>query len=235
MVHGQVGTVRFLSPSPTHCQGLVVDSMGVPIPDVKIDYIAPAFERSTQATSEGYFEFDTRAPVVVFRKPLWKSQRVRVSSLIGESRIVMESAGEPTPLPICPKKAHCVTTGGIFCLPKTSGVGVGDIPYTIDTVERQFTIASWFGRWRSMTHGTGTAWGGPEPRDQEVWDSVEFFETQRDATGYFVLDSRGKTSDGKLWRSVGRDGESVLYVGQDQEDASLFDRMLDGLCVIPPK
>ncbi len=46
-----------------------------------------------------------------------------------------------------------------------------------------------------------------------------------------ILDAHGKTSDGKLWRSIGQSGESVFYFGQEPRDAALFDRVLDGLCV----
>jgi hypothetical protein len=83
-----------------------------------------------------------------------------------------------------------------------------------------------------MIHGVGPSWGGPEPPAREVWNTLEFSETQRDARGHLVLDARGKTSDGKLWRSIGQFGESAFYYGQDQKDAILFDRVLDGLCVL---
>ena len=86
-----------------------------------------------------------------------------------------------------------------------------------------------------MLHGAGTSWGGPEPRTQEIWNSVEFSEAQREARLDLVLDARGRTADGKLWRSIGREGESVFYYGQEPKDAALFDRVLDGLCVITPR
>jgi hypothetical protein len=218
-----------------YVRGVVVDSAGSPIPDVSIDDIAAAFQTSTTTNGEGHFNFETRAPAIIFRKGGWKSQLVRLSSLSSEARVVLERGGEADPLPICSKKAYCVTTGGIFCLPKMRGVSVGDRPYTIDTFEREFTIESWFGPQRTMMHGTGTSWGGPEPRTQEIWNSVEFSETQRAVRGYSVLDAHGKTSDGKLWRSSGRSGESIFYYGQDGKDAALFDRMLDGLGVVPAK
>jgi hypothetical protein len=229
----QDGPAKLQLPHPIQVRGIVVDSAGDPIPDVRIDHIALTVAFAT-ADSSGHFEFEAKGPSVVFRKNGWTSHLIRVSSSTGEIRVVLDRANDPTHLPVCSKRPHCVTTGGIFCLPKIKGVGVGDVPYSIDTVERQFTIASWFGPWRTMIHGTGTAWGGPEPRAQEIWDSVEFSETQRDARGYLVLDARGKTSDGKLWRSIGQSGESAFYYGQDQKDAMLFDRVLDGLCVLIP-
>ncbi len=39
--------------------------------------------------------------------------------------------------------------------------------------------------------------------------------------------------DGKLWRSVGIDGESVSYSGVDARAAAIMDRMLDGLSFVP--
>jgi hypothetical protein len=82
-----------------------------------------------------------------------------------------------------------------------------------------------------MLHGAGPSWGGPEPRSQEVWRSVEFSEIHRTWRGSLIYDARGKTSDGKLWRSVGQSGESIFYFDQNPKDATLFDRVMDGLCI----
>jgi hypothetical protein len=231
----QDGPAKLLLPHPVVIRGMVVDAAGHPIPDVGIDYLALTGHSAAGADSSGHFECEAKGPSVVFRKGGWKSLLVRVSSMSGEGSVVLERAVKPEPLPVCSKRSHCVTAGGIFCLPKVRGVDTGDLGHGIDAFERQFTISSLFRPWRTMIHGSGSSWGGPEPREREVWDSIEFSESQREVQGLLALDARGKTSDGKLWRWIGQSGESVFYFGQEQKDAMLFDRVLDGLCVLVPK
>jgi hypothetical protein len=236
LARSQDGPAKLQLPVPVQVRGVVVDSVGDPIPDVRIDHISlvgvGALARSDPM---GRFGFEAYGPSIVFRKSGWRSRLVPASRLTSDGRVVLERADDPETLPLCSKNPQCVTTGGIFCLPKVRGVDIGDRPNTIDTFEREFTISSWFGRWRTMLHGAGTSWGGPEPRTQEIWNSVEFSETQREARLDLVLDARGRTADGKLWRSIGREGESVFYYDQEPKDAALFDRVLDGLCVITPR
>jgi hypothetical protein len=234
LARSQDGPAKLLLPHPVRVHGVVIDSAGDPIPEIRVDHIALT-DDSARTDSSGRFDVEANGPSVVFRGRGWKSQLVRVQKLGSDARIVLERSGDVDPLPVCSKKARCVTAGGIFCLPKVRGVDISDIPFGVDAFEREFTISSWAGRWKTMTHGTGTSWGGPQPRTAEIWDSLEFSETQHDARSQFVLDAPGKTSDGKLWRSVGRSGESVFYYGQNQKDAMLFDKMLDGLCVVPAK
>jgi hypothetical protein len=50
-----------------------------------------------------------------------------------------------------------------------------------------------------------------------------------------VIDARGKTAGGKLWRYVGTFGESASYYEVDPRDAALPDRFLDGACVAAGK
>jgi len=229
----QVTPASLLLPSPVRLRGLVVDSDGAPIPGVRIDHIDLTVAFAT-GDSSGHFDFEAKGPSVVFRKNGWTSRLVRVAGATGELRIVMEKVGDPVPLPICASKRRCVTAGDILCLPRVRGVGVGEPFPTIDTVELEFRIHSWFGPDRVMGLGSGSARGGPEPSAQRIWRSVEFSEIQRVSRGDVVLDARGKTSDGKLWRSVGAAGEAASYYEQDPKDAALFDRVLDGLCLFVP-
>jgi hypothetical protein len=228
----QDGPAKFQLPTPVQVHGVVVDSAGDPIAEVRIDNIALP-EDFAKADASGRFEFVARGPSVVFRKSGWTSRLVRVSSSTGNIRVVLERAGDPPPLRNCGKKEKCGTAPlGGFCFPKVRGVGAGNWVPTLDTLEQQFSIHSWFGLDRTMLHGAGPSWGGPQPRVQEIWDSVEFSETERKARGQMVLDARGKTSDGKLWRSIGQSGESAFYYRQEPGDAMLFSRVLDGLCVL---
>jgi hypothetical protein len=50
--------------------------------------------------------------------------------------------------------------------------------------------------------------------------------------GVHIIDARGKTADGKLWRSVGLRNESAFYSDADFKSAAIMDRILDGLSVI---
>jgi hypothetical protein len=229
----QDGPAKLLLPHPVHVRGVVVDGEGAPIPDVRIDHIALTSVFAT-ADSSGNFEFEAKGPAVVFRKKGWTSRLVRVLSSPGDISVVLDRAGDPAPLPSCSKKSGCVA-GASFCLPRTRGIGITDSPFSVDVVGREFTIHSWFGPDKTMTLGFGgPSYGGPEPPVQVIWMSGDFSETEREAYGQTVLDARGKTSDGKLWRSIGRLGESASYYGQDPRDATLFDRVLDGLCILVP-
>jgi hypothetical protein len=221
-----------LARSGSPVRGIVVDSAGQPIPDVRIDHIALTAAFVT-GDSAGHFDFEAKGPSVVFRKKGWTSRFVPVSSLASDIRVVLNRASEPEPLPNCNKKERCgIAPHGNFCFPKVRGVGAGEGVPTIDTFEQQFSIRSWFGPDRSMLHGAAPSWGGPAPRSQEVWRSVEFSEIQRTARGSMVLDAHGRTADGKLWRSIGQSGESIFYFDQNPTDAMLFDRVLDGLCIL---
>jgi hypothetical protein len=221
-------------PTPVQVRGVVVDSAGAPIPGVRIDHLALT-EAVALADSIGRFEVEARGPSFVFRKRGWTSHLLRLSSSTEDIRVVLDRASDPAPLPACSKKERCGTAPlGDFCFPKVHGVSNGNTVPRTDTLEQHFIIRSWLEPGRTMLHGAAPSWGGPEPPTREIWDSIEFSEIQREAHGSLVLDSRGKTSDGKLWRSVGQSGESAFYLGQDPKDAMLFDRVLDGLCVLIP-
>jgi hypothetical protein len=149
------------SGSPAQASGVVVDPAGDPIPGVRIDHTSLT-ETSFLTDAEGRFEFDAQGPAVVFRKSGWKSQLVRMSNVSINARVALVRTNEAAePLPTCFKNAHCVRTGGSFCLPKLRGISIGEIPFTIDAFERAFTISSWSGRSKTMLHGTGTAWEVP--------------------------------------------------------------------------
>ncbi len=84
-----------------------------------------------------------------------------------------------------------------------------------------------------MIHGAGPSWGGPNPRSREVWSSIGYRENIHKGDGIQVMDARGTTSDGKLWRHFGRPGESIFYLHLDIDAAVIMDRALDGVCLIP--
>jgi hypothetical protein len=141
----QDGPAKFQLPTPVQVHGVVVDSAGDPIAEVRIDNIALP-EDFAKADASGRFEFVARGPSVVFRKSGWTGRLVRVSSSTGNIRVVLERAGDPPPLRNCGKKEKCGTAPlGGFCFPKVRGVGAGNWVPTLDTLEQQFSIHSWFG------------------------------------------------------------------------------------------
>jgi hypothetical protein len=224
-----------LYPTPVRVSGITVDSSGNPVQGVRIGHLAVRGQVSIESPSAetdamGRFRFDTIGPAVVFRKDGFESQFARVSGGPTELRIVLKPAPAVEAVPVCRAASKCVSVRtGVLCLPKIKGVRTGDANTTLDTFERTFSVR--MGRWQ-MIHGAGTAWGGPDPRDEDVWSSIAYKERIRDGGGIQVLDASGTTSDGKAWRSVGVAGESVFYFDLDPGAAAKFDQVLDGLCVI---
>lgn len=226
------GFVHLLYPDPITVSGTTVDSSGNPVQGVHIEHLAvrtpiTIMEPSVETDANGRFRFDTVAPTTVFRKDGFDSQLVRVSGSQSELRIVLKVAPPRDAIPIRRAASGCVSVGGILCLPKIKGVQIGDIGGSVDAAERSFTV----GRWQ-MIHGAGPSWGGPNPRSQEVWSSVDYKERIREGDGLQVIDASGRTLDGKRWRSVGVSGESAFYLDLDADKAAIMDRLLDGLCII---
>ena len=222
---------QFLYPTPVTVSGVTVDSQGSPVQGVRIEHIYLQYQYATSATTDtgGRFRFETKAPAVVFRRDGFESQLVRVPSAQTELLIVLRAAPAMDAIPTRHACSDCVSVG-VFCVPKIKGVQIGKMGGSIDAFERTFSVRTASGRWW-MIHGAGPSWGGPNPRDHEVWSSITYRERIRTGDGLRVLDSSGTTSDGKVWRHVGVSGESVFYFDLDPDAASIMDRMLDGLCL----
>lgn len=180
-----------------------------------------------QADTVGRFQFKTRAPSIVFRRDGFESVFVRLATNNDTLRVRMVPAEATRPLPACEARVSCLSTGRL-CFARVKGVGIGRIGGSIDASERVFNVHR--GRFQ-MIHGLGPSWGGPTPRDHDVWSSIEFIELFRDGCGLRAIDARGKTIDGKRWRSVGIPGESAFYFDVEAGQTAEFDSMLDGVCV----
>jgi len=67
-----------------------------------------------------------------------------------------------------------------------------------------------------------------------VWSAEEYHETVYPFLGFAVDDARGRTPNGRYWRSLHLfQGvhEEASYHDVDQATAALFDRVLDGVCL----
>ena len=236
----------YLLPSPALLRGIVVDSDNHPVPGVQIYDVERDgdFLRTVDLGSDGRFELRTRAPSVVLRKDGFESRFLRVNGDEG-LRLVLDATGEPRPLPMCPEKALCVS-GAVFCLPKLKGFRFGKLDVGFDASRRSITSPKLVGSRAVLVHGSGPSWFGPEPRLWRVWSSLEYAEELKRARGLLVIDARGKSIKGTLWRSIGVSeewnsggadypvGESVYYEDRTTAEAAVLDRVIDGLCVMPP-
>lgn len=63
-----------------------------------------------------------------------------------------------------------------------------------------------------------------------ILNAAEFSERPYKAGAVEGADMRGRLRDGTYWRYVGRLGESIEYGGLTQEQATVFDRIIDGAC-----
>jgi hypothetical protein len=216
-----------LLPSAVTIAGIIVDSVGQPLPNVRIDHSTVRdLDRSPISDREGRFRIETLAPAAVFRKDGYISRFVRTREA-GD----MHNVNTRKQVPTCSQSSDYVSLGpGTFTFRKVKGVRIGKASKDIDAVERSFIIGIRTGA-REMVHGYGASWGGATPRTLDIWVTAVFEEAALEAQGLSTLDSRGETVDGRFWRSVGRLGESVSYFDADRHDAILFDSVLDGLCV----
>ena len=235
-VRCQPGFVHLLYSSPVTVLGVVMDADANPLKDVRIDHIAVrdrsrVIERSLQTDAAGRFNFKTIAPAIVFRKQAYKSQVARVSSRSREMRIIMTSAAPVDFVPPCNIEPKCFSVdGGGFCFPNSSDIEIGRVGGSVDASEREFVVQTGSGRF-VLIHGAGPSWGGPLPRSGDVWSSADYQESTRPGRDRDVIDARGRTSEGKMWRHIGVWGESGFYFGVDPTVAAAFDRVLDRVCI----
>src|ERR1051326_3842159 len=76
-------------PQVRRITGVVVDEGGKPVADARIDHPNDR-RRAHQTDSEGRFEVDTRAPILVIRKPGLQSALLRTQDAT-ETRITLRS------------------------------------------------------------------------------------------------------------------------------------------------
>jgi hypothetical protein len=216
-------------PESVTLSGAVTDTTGKPLSDVWIYHSGVAVE-TIKTNAQGHFEIKTRAPAIVFRKDGFQSQYLRVAE---NRHLSIVLTGSP-PLRECGTWGRCLTLKGFrssLCLPRVHGVNAGKQGNDVDYGQRWFWFETKNGK-VGIQHAAGPMWGGGFPSDQQVWWSSDYRETSyRDQQGFAIADARGKSPDGKLWRTLGHWGEAASYRGVSPEDAPRLDRVLDGVCL----
>ena len=216
-------------PSRVRLYGVVVDSAGEPLGDVRINHTGVRAE-TIRTDLHGRFDIETSAPAVVFRKDGFQSRYWRVS---GDRELAVTLNAATSRAKECRAVSGCVSLKGFlstFCLPRVPGVNISKQNNDVDYGQRWFWIRTPGGK-AGIQHASGLHWGGL-PIDYDVWSARDYAETAYvDREGFRVIDARGKGADGRCWRLVGHAFETASYRNVPEQDASLLDRVLDGLCV----
>lgn len=218
--------------------GIVVDIDGKPIDGVRIDHTTMRYG-DTVSDGEGHFYIGGQSPSVVLRKPGYQSQWVRRTPAT-DLRIVLQSESRKD-FRTCGslRKYEGIVNGrpGLYFL-MADGVSANDPGSDIDYTSRAYSVKSIGGR-KAIVHGSGPMWSLGIPSSTDVWASSEYSETGYGVPGIangnvVILDARGKTAAGKLWRYVGMVGESASYRDVDETGARILDHVMDGACWLPP-
>jgi hypothetical protein len=226
LVYGQTNSDAGLVAAQT-VSGAVVDREGKPIAGVRIDHAGKEFFTD----AGGRFQLTTQSPAIVFRKVGYTSYFLRTLKA-GELRIALEPADARAPQ-ACSGRSRCESIEGwsaVFCFPAVQGVTVGQPGRDVDYGFRSYFIDRPEGA-LGIGHGSGPLWSFGLPMDRDVWQSIEYRETVSTDGSGLMVDARGRTAAGKLWRSLGRFGESASYYNLDSDSAKLLDRVLDGVCL----
>jgi hypothetical protein len=222
-----------LLPSPVTLAGVVTDSDGKPLSDVWINHTGRRME-NLKTNAYGRFEITIQAPAIVFRKSGFQSRYWRVSE---DRNLTIALTGPAPRAKTCRALSGCLALKEFlsqFCLPVVPGVNVKK-SNDIDYGQRWFWIKTQSEK-AGIQHAAGPLWGPGLPFDEDVWSARDYVEkSYRDPDGYGVLDARGKSSDGKSWRVLGRVFETAYYRDVSEQDAALLDRVLDGAYVQPAK
>ena len=196
--------------------GFVLDSSDRPVENARIDHIGkPVIIPPTslllspgpdevRTKADGSFEVKTGSPVVVIRKPGYESQRIRVAEDV-KLRITLRPI---KPFPECPVKVLRIHTKN-----------AGDVDFSgfwtyVKTKRGNKGIFA--------ARGPTYTFGGPS--DQDVRDSVEYFEVMYENG---VVDARGRAADGTYWRRQSIFGAAAEYYRADHGTAEILDCIMD--------
>jgi len=220
-----------LLPQARHITGIVVDPEGKPVVEARIDHTNDRLQ-AHQTDSEGRFEVDTRAPILVVRKAGFRSELVRMQDAT-ESRVTLQKLNENRLFPTCSNTGQYDGIDGWgagFQFPRTSGVKASRQGRDIDYGARNYYVATKQGP-KGIMHGSGPLWSFGTPSDLDVWRSVKYEEVTYDVGGLTIIDARGQLPNGSRWRNLGKFGESASYSDMDEATARILDRFLDGACL----
>jgi hypothetical protein len=211
--------------------GVVVDEAGRPIAEAHIDHSDVPAREQLFSDDHGRFQIRTRAPALIVRKLGYDGQLVATGGKPQPIRIVLHRTTRR--LPVCAPNCRTLErSAGTFCLPTVPGVQTGEQGSYEDTFVRAFTLAHGAGE---MLHGAGPHWSLGIPYTGDVWESTNYSEHGYLGTGSDIVDARGTAPGGRGWRYLGRFGESVSYYEADPATAAAFDRVIDGVCIVPKR
>lgn len=222
-----------LLPHARHIAGVVVDPEGKPVVEARIDHTGDRF-RAFQTDSEGRFELDTRAPILVVRKAGFRSELVRTQDTT-EARVTLQKLSGNRVFPTCSNTERYDGIDGwgtSFQFLKTSRVKASRQGQDIDYGVRYYYVGAKQGP-KGIMHGSGPHWSVGTPLDRDVWRSVEYEEVAYDAGGRTIIDARGQLPNGNRWRYLGKFFESASYSDMDEATARILDQFLDGACLTP--
>ncbi|MGD1091295.1 MAG: carboxypeptidase-like regulatory domain-containing protein [Bryobacteraceae bacterium] len=213
--------------TPRSVSGVVVDPSGKPIAGAHIDHTDVKEQEKLFTDDQGHFQFQTGAPAIVVRKLGFSGERVRIQGT-GPLRVVLRPATRT--MPACTSTCAALKSAdSVFCLPSVPGVEASEQGRYADSMTQVYKITTKDGQ-RELLHGAGPVWTLGVPYTGDVWESPEYTENAYLLGDSDVVDARGKMPDGKLWRYLGRFGESVSYYEVDASGAALLDKVLDGVC-----
>lgn len=222
-----------LLPQARHIAGIVVDSEGKPVANANIDHSNDRPQEHRTDTT-GRFELDTRAPILVVRKPGYRSELVH-TQYAAEMRLTLKKAGEERIFPTCSKAGSYIGIDGweaTFQFRRISHVKASRQGQDIDYGARGYYIETKSGR-KGIRHGSGLMWSFGRPPDHDAWRSVKYEEVTYDFEGLAIIDARGQLPNGQWWRYLGKFGESASYSDVDDVTAKVLDKFLDGACSKP--
>jgi len=220
-----------LLPQARHITGVVIDAGGKPVVDARIDHTNDR-QQGYQTDSEGRFELDTRAPILIVRKAGFRSELVRTQEATG-STVILQKLSENRGFPTCSNSGQYDGIdgwGASFQFPRILRVKASRPAQDADYGARNYYVETKQGP-KGITHGSGPLWSFGTPSDQDVWRSVKYEEATYDVQGQMIIDARGQLPNGNRWRSLGKFGESASYSNIDETTAKILDQFLDGACL----
>jgi hypothetical protein len=210
---------------PRLISGIVLDGDGHGIAKAVISYTE--IKRFLETDDLGRFDLKTAAPAFVIRKPGYQSKYVRTVNDRDMRVVLLPTA----PLPLCSKLGSCGSDGGgAFCFPAVSGIRVSKPSRHVEYQSEKFVTNG-----KSLLHGWGANWSSGVSYER-VWNSIDYREESFLQNGPLnIVDSRGKSPQGRYWRHLGMARESASYDDVDEFTAAMLDKVLDGVCLLPLK
>lgn len=223
---------NLLLPKPLHVSGSVMDQDGKPVVEAVIGNADAASTQLMQTDAAGNFAFDSKAPFFVIRKAGFRSERVSTQGA-ENLKVNLQPLNGPTPIQVCtddtPREGLDIFLAA-FQFAKTNTIVATKPNMDVDYLSRGYYLKG-ARKSGAIYHGGGPMWGGGEPMDDDVWQSVQFEEVVYKTAKSDITDAKGQFPDGKRWRHLGWFGESASYEGVDPETAKIFDRFLDSVCL----